>query len=135
MTQILFKGASTCILVNEQTTRDFPIKRGVHHMCPLAIYIFLIVGQALNSIALEELKQDKIHKVKLPRSNKQQIIDQYANDTSFIIKVAHTNVAKLMHFLQLFNKASSLSINGSKFATFWVGGKQSEKPSWTKKFN
>jgi hypothetical protein len=104
-------------------------------MCPLTIYIFLTVGQAFNSIALEELKQDKINKVKLPRSNKQQMIDQYADDTSFIIKTSHTDVTWLMHFLQLFNKASSLFINGSKFATFWIGGKQSERPSSTKKFN
>jgi hypothetical protein len=122
MTQILFEGASTYILVKEQTTWDFPIKRGVRHGCPL-VYIFLIVGQALNSIALEELKQNKIHKVKLPRSNKQQVIDQHVEDTSFIIRVAHKDVAKLMHFLQLMNKASNLFINGSKFVTFWVRGK------------
>jgi hypothetical protein len=135
MIQILFEGASTCILVNEQTTRDLLIKRGISHKCPLAIYIFLIVGQALNSIALEELKQGKVHKVKLLRSNKQQVIDQYADDTSFIIRVAHKDVARLMHFLQLLSKVSSLFINGSKSVTYWVGGKRNERPSWTTNFN
>ncbi len=90
---------------------------------PISCLHILIVDQAFNFIALEELKQDKIHKAKLPRSNKQQVIDQYANGTSFIIRVAHKDVARQMHFLQLLSKASNLFINGSKFATFWVGGK------------
>jgi hypothetical protein len=86
-----------------------------------------IVGQALNSIALEKLQQDRIHSVKLPGCNKHQLIVQYVNDASFRVRVDHNDLISLMHILQLFSKVSNLLINESKYVAFRVGGKWNKR--------
>lgn len=109
MTQMLFLGAPIYILVNGQTTRDFAIEHGMQQGCPLAPYLFLIVGQTFNLTVLKELK-GKIHNVKFFGSNKQQLIVQYANNTSFTIRTFHKDLTQLMHILQLFSRTSGLFI-------------------------
>ena len=48
MIRLLFLGASACVNVNGINTRSFKIGEGVCHGCPLAPYLFLIVGKTLN---------------------------------------------------------------------------------------
>ena len=48
MTKLLFLGIGACVSVNGKLTQTFPITQGVHQGCPLAPYLFLIVGEVLN---------------------------------------------------------------------------------------
>jgi hypothetical protein len=49
MVKILFSRAEATINLNGITTRNFKIKRGIRHGCPLAPYIFLIMRKVLNA--------------------------------------------------------------------------------------
>lgn len=48
MTELLFTGAMASVSVNGNRTSKFPISQGVRQGCPLAPYLFLIVGEVLN---------------------------------------------------------------------------------------
>nr|PNR47873.1 hypothetical protein PHYPA_012346 [Physcomitrium patens] len=49
--------------------------------------------------------------VKLPNSTLQQLIFQYAKDTSFMVKIKRSFVSNLIRILDTFNKAFGLIIN------------------------
>ena len=46
-----------------------------------------------------------------PQSNSQQIINQYVDDTFYIVRAGEANVDKMVAVLQSFGLASSLEIN------------------------
>jgi hypothetical protein len=54
--------------------------------CPLVPYLFLIMGEAFNDQIYDEERLGKIEGIHLPMLDRKQIIAQYANDTSFILK-------------------------------------------------
>jgi hypothetical protein len=53
---------------------------------PTSPYLFLIVGEALNVKIYEEQRLGRIKGICLPMSNRKQIIAQYVDDISFILK-------------------------------------------------
>jgi hypothetical protein len=48
MTKLLLKDATASVCVNGEPSTPFKISRGVRQGCPLAPYLFLIVGEILN---------------------------------------------------------------------------------------
>lgn len=48
MTKLLFLGARARVLDNGQVSESFPVLQGVRQGCPLAPYLFSIVGEILN---------------------------------------------------------------------------------------
>lgn len=56
---LLFQDAAASVKVNGQLSPLFNIKRGVRQGCPIALYLFLIIAEVLNTIVMEEMRQDK----------------------------------------------------------------------------
>ncbi len=74
--------------MNEKVSKALVIERGMRQGCPLAPYLFLIVGEALNDKIYEEQKLGRIEGIHLPMPKRKQIIAQYADDTSFTLKAS-----------------------------------------------
>ena len=54
MTRLLFNGTQARVNVNGRYMQYFDIKPGVRQGCPLAPYIFLIIGEILNHCIKQE---------------------------------------------------------------------------------
>lgn len=113
MTKLLFEGAEASVCVNRRRTSKFPILQGVRQGCPLAPYLFLIVGEVLNSSLKCEVSRGRIRGIDLPNSPDQQVIAQYADDTSMTIRTEENFVCNTVSFLHTFSSASGLVINWS----------------------
>ncbi len=70
MTKMVFQGANVNVVVNGKASKALVIKRGLRQGCPLAPYLFLIVGGALNAKLCEEQRLGRIKGICLPMSNK-----------------------------------------------------------------
>ncbi len=62
-TKIMFIGTITKVNVNK-FSKDFYIERGVWHGCPLARYLFLVVGEALDATIKEKQWLRKLQGIK-----------------------------------------------------------------------
>jgi hypothetical protein len=70
------------------------------------------MGKALNTTVKEELEKKRIQGIKFPKSKKQRLITQYANDTNFTFKTTQDYVARVATMLDLFCQAyGSITIN------------------------
>lgn len=66
MIHLLFKDAIARILINEKSTPSFPLQQGVKQGCPLASYLFLIVGEILNHNVKREVQCGHIQGITIP---------------------------------------------------------------------
>jgi len=90
------------------------VLRGVRQGCPLAPYLFLFVGEALN-VAAKKLSEDgELAGVNLPEGVAEQLISQYADDVNFIVKAEEMYFHCLVILLDKYGIASRLRINWTK---------------------
>jgi hypothetical protein len=66
MVQLLFQHAAAHVSVNGKSTAAFPILQGVQQGCPLAPYLFLIIGEILNHSLKRVSSQGRIKGIWLP---------------------------------------------------------------------
>jgi hypothetical protein len=85
MVKLLFKDTIAIICLNGCITKSFKIEVEVRQGCPLAPYLFLIVGEVLNFMFKKVVKFIHIKGITLLRGIMQQIISQFANDTTLNI--------------------------------------------------
>jgi hypothetical protein len=85
MIRMLFGEANACVSVNGRLTRKFPVRQGVRQDCPLAPYLFLLVGGVLNLSIKAEERAGRIRGISLPGSQGYQTIAQYADDSSLTL--------------------------------------------------
>jgi len=83
---MLLQDASVTILLNGQPTIALPLERGVRQGCPLALYLFLLIEEALHITTTEEQRLGKIQSIRLPKCEFYQLITQHADDTSLSIR-------------------------------------------------
>jgi hypothetical protein len=93
---------------------EFDIERRVWQGCPLASYLFLIVGEALNAMIKKEQQEGRILGIKLPRLKERQLIAQYADDTNFTIKASRDATRRLVQVLEDFCHVFGLELNNAK---------------------
>ena len=55
MVKLLFLGAIARITINNELIEDFPLKQGVREGCLIALYLFILVGEALNQRVKKEV--------------------------------------------------------------------------------
>jgi hypothetical protein len=74
MTRMLSEDATTSVKVNGSISTPFAIRRGVHHGCVLAPYIFLIAAEVMNAMVKVEVETGRVKGIKLPIENLQQVM-------------------------------------------------------------
>ena len=97
--------------------------------CPLAPYLFLIVGEVLTHIIKKAVAEGRLRGIYLPGGRKQQCISQYADDSSFMVRGEKKDVDELVRLLTIFSKASGMEINWDKSSAYWFD-KFTHKPVW-----
>lgn len=107
--------------------------RGVRQGCPLASFVFLIVGEALNCIFIKTMGEGGILRVRLA-GGKQQCILEYVEDSSLFFKGEKFSIDELVRLLKAFCRASSMEINWRKSCAYWINEKI-PKPSWIISYN
>jgi hypothetical protein len=83
--RLLFTDAAATVHINGKATAMFPIQCSVRQGCPLALYLFLFIGEALNIATERAMDQGTLEGIHLPEDEGQQFILQYADDTSYTI--------------------------------------------------
>jgi hypothetical protein len=134
MTQLLFGGANACVSVNGKLTRKFPINQGVRQGCPLAPYLFLIIGEVLNLCIKAEVEVGRIRGITLPGALEQQTIAQYADDSSLTLRGEENIVSNAVLTLDSFSIASGLHLNWEKSSAYWWKHGGEPRPQWTSQF-
>jgi hypothetical protein len=114
MVRLLFQDASATVKVNGTPSEAFQIKRGVRQACPLAPYLFLVVSEVLNVMVMNDLREGRVRGIQLPVEDRQQIMAQYADDTSFILYGEESSVRNLIYTLKTFCLATGLVLNWTK---------------------
>ena len=84
LVKLLFGIAYVAVNFHNNPCSMFKIKRGVRQGCPLAPYMFLVVGEILTHIIKKAVLEGGIIGSSLPWGKKQQSILQYADDSSFM---------------------------------------------------
>ena len=105
--------------LNGNPGEKFKVERGVRQGCPLAPYIFLIVGEALTHTIKKAVKEGRLKGISLPGGIKQQCISQYADDSSFMVRGEKRYVDELVRLLKTFSAASGMKINWEKSCAYW----------------
>ena len=116
--KLLFTGASAAVNLNGSAGRSFNIERGVRQGCPLAPYLFLIVGEALTHTVKKAVAEGRLRDLVLPGGTKQHYISQYADDSSFI-ETQKRSIDEMVRILQVFSAASGMEINWEKSSAYW----------------
>ena len=133
LTRMLLEDASASVSVNNKLTDPFPIRRGVRQGCPLAPYLFLIVGEALHAASLAAMASSNLTGITLPGGLHQQLVSQYADDISHSLAGTTTNLRALVSLLSKFHLASGISVNWIKSVAYWFG--KTRPPDWTRDFD
>jgi hypothetical protein len=130
MIKILFKNATACVKVNGSLSESFTINRGVRQGCPIALHLFLLVAEVLNRMVALELAAGWVKGIKLPIGDRQQIIAQYADDTSFTLLGEEEPVRNLIYMLDTFCLAPGLVLNWHKSSGHWKSRLDFRRPQW-----
>lgn len=134
MVKLLFSNASVVVKVNGALSPQRggeSIERGVRQGCPLAPYLFIILADVLNIAVQTEACAGRIKGISLPFEHRQQILAQYADDTSFTLLGEEESVRSLIYLLETFCLASGLVINWHKSSGHWKFKDSLFRPPWT----
>lgn len=82
---MLFQDTTIYVNFNNKVTKPFGLHRGVRQGCPLAPYIFIIMAKTLNATIKHTMGTNNLKGINLSQGISQHIIDQYVDDTSFIV--------------------------------------------------
>ena len=120
MVHLLFEKAMAKVSVNRRTTSTFQILQGVRKGCPLAPYLFLVIGKILNHYIKREAQRGQIKGIELPGTMEPQIIAQFANDTSLSLVAKESTMNAIRDTLTKFFSTLGLLINeGKSAAHYW----------------
>ena len=100
--------------------RSFDISRSVRHGCPLAVYLYLFVGEALSDFI--HARQRDIQGVALPLPGERDLVDQeYTDDTLLMVRYAIAILDATRSVLDVYCLASGARINWHKSYGMLVG--------------
>ena len=111
-----YKNAQSCVINNGTTSDYFFLERGVRQGDPLSPYIFVLAAEAL-AIAV---RQDATIKGILVGGEETKLL-QYA-DVMTAVLADVSSAQALFDLLEIFRKASGLTIDFTKTEGMWIGG-------------
>jgi hypothetical protein len=121
MIRMLLCDASVSVNISKQVTKPFTLHKGVHQGCPLAPYLIVTVAKALNVVEKKCGIDWTYQRHLLPQCLTQQIISQYAHDTSFTMRVEEASMDNLVVIIKSFRFAYGVEINWHKSMVYWCG--------------
>lgn len=116
--KLLVSSASAAVNLNGSPGNNFKVERGVMQGCPLAPYLFLIIGEILTHIIKKVVTEGRLRGVVLPGGKKQQSVSQYVHNSSFMVKGGKRYVDELVRLLKLFSEAFGMEIDWEKSCAY-----------------
>ena len=107
---LLFKDALASVKVNSVLSKSFMIEHSMRQGS-LAPFLFIIATKVLNTMVVLEATAGRLKGIRLLVENRQQLMAQYANDTSFILIGEEEPTLNLIYFMDIFCLASRLVIH------------------------
>jgi hypothetical protein len=120
MVRVLFAGATSSVRLSGGESDPFDVQRGVKQGCPLAPYLFLFVGEALNIMTRRALDLDELDGIILPEAVTEQVQIQYADDADLMVHGSERNCLRIMTLLDSYGLATGLRINWPKSQVYWL---------------
>lgn len=103
----LYYNCNSTIKLKYGTSPRFYLSRGIRQGCPLSPYLFLLVSQIFASF----ISNSGLNGIRI--ADKQILISQLADDTTLFLQDVN-QIAVALKYIQIFSKASGLSLNLSK---------------------
>ena len=113
--------ATVSILVNGSPSSEFQMTLGLRPGDPLSPLLFLIIGEALQTMTKDACNKGLFEGVKHASSSMNLSLIQYADDALFRGKWSTSNMHNVLILLHYFNEVSGLKINVSKRCLFGIG--------------
>ena len=115
--QLLYTDISSSILVNGHISDSFNVERSVRQGCSLSPLLYILCMEPFAN----KIRKDKmIEGLKLPGSNNECKISQYADDTNIII-TSKDSVRKVLIICELYGLVSGAKLNKDKSKGIWLG--------------
>lgn len=83
-------------------------------MTSFCLVYFSCCGRGVTQLNTKVISEGTFKGIILPEGNKQQSISQYADDSSFIVRVEKKYVDELVCLLKVFSETSGMEINWVK---------------------
>jgi exonuclease III len=117
----LYKEGEVCVMNNGFTSEFIKIGRGMRQGCPLSPILFVI------SIELMSLYIKENHLIEgIEVAGTKHLVSQFADDTTFFLKMNQGNIKNLFEYLEKFGTLSGLKINISKTEILLLGTSNKE---------
>jgi len=111
MVELLFQDAQTEVKVNGEHSPSFQIHRRVWQGCSLAPYLFLLITEVLNSMVKHGMQEGIIKGITLLMENRQQVMAQFADDTSINLRGEELSFRGAIYTMDTFCLGSGLIMN------------------------
>jgi hypothetical protein len=85
----------------------------------------------MNAMIKTEVAVGVVKEIKLPGGTRQQVIAQYANDTSSTLLGEEESLRCLIYILETFCLSFGLVLNWNKSSGYWKSANGNPRPRWT----
>ncbi|GKU89286.1 hypothetical protein SLEP1_g3443 [Rubroshorea leprosula] len=127
--------SSVSVLVNGSPTEEFSIKKGLRQGDPLALFLFLLVAEALNGLILKAKEEEMYNGVTVGTEGMEVTHLQFANDSIFFCEASDENIKTIKGILRTFELVSRLKVNFFKSALYGINVKSEEISEWAESLN
>ena len=124
---VLYRSASSVVTIGGFVGCSFDITHSVQQGCPLAVYLYLFVREALSDFI--NARQQEIQGLALRLPSERDLVDQeYADDTLIVVLYAMPILDATRSVLDVYCLASGARINWHKSYGMLVG--LEDIPTW-----
>ncbi|GKV20736.1 hypothetical protein SLEP1_g30818 [Rubroshorea leprosula] len=118
--------SSVFVLVNGSHTAEFSMEKGLRQGDPLALFLFLLVAEALNGL-IHKAKELNMYKgVEMGEERLEVTHLQFADDSIFFCDASDSNIKAIKGILRTFELVSGLEVNFFKSALYGINVKAEE---------
>jgi hypothetical protein len=118
--ETLYENTESCIINNGHCSKFFSLNRGVRQGVPLSPYLFILALE-LMSVAIKKDTICSINGMKM--NNSENLLSQYADDSSPILDGGDDLLRKSLYILEKFSECAGLKANLDKTEAIWIGSK------------
>jgi len=115
--RLLYNGSKSSILANGFVSESFPVKRSVRQGCSLSPLLYVL---CMESFAIKIRQDNHICGLRLPGSDQESRLSQYADDTTCVVTTTQS-ISKILVISELYSLASGALLNKSKSCAIWLG--------------
>lgn len=115
----LYNNASSCVHLNGQYSKWFPLQRGCRQGDPVSPYLYLIAAEVLS---LMIRRNNEIKGISI--QDQEVLLRLFADDTTLFLDGSEKSFCETIRTLDHFATISGLKINNEKTQILWIGSRR-----------